>query len=174
MKKLLVVIDMQNDFIDGPLGTSEAKAIVSKVVDKIKSWDGDIAATADIHFKDTYSATKESHYFPPHCIAGTDGQKICKELDNLITKNEIPVFLKENFSSLALASLTKEGNYNYVELIGVCTDICVISNAFLIQEKNKKAKIVIDASCCAGTSPEKHQAALEVMKSCCIEVKYEE
>jgi nicotinamidase-related amidase len=161
---------MQNDFISGPFGTPEAKAIVSRVVDKIKSWDGDIAATADIHFKDTYSTTKEGHYFPPHCIAGTIGQKICKELDNLIAINEIPVFLKENFSSTALANFAKEGNYDYVELIGVCTDICVISNAFSIQEKNKKAKIVIDASCCAGTSPELHQAALKVMKSCCIDI----
>lgn len=174
MNRLLIVIDMQNDFISGPLGTPEAKAIVPRIVNKIKSWDGDIIATADIHFKNTYSITKEGHYFPPHCMAGTNGQKICKEINDLIAINEFPVFLKESFSSTTLAELTKERKYDYIELVGVCTDICVISNALSIQEKNKKAKIIVNASCCAGTSPEKHLAALKVMESCCIEVKYEE
>ena len=169
MKKTLIVVDMQKDFIDGALGTKEAVAIVDNVKAKIAEYqrNGDeIIFTRDTHQTD-YMSTNEGKYLPvEHCIEGTDGWQIWNGLEisgaTIINK---PTFGYLNW---------KDYNLEEVELIGLCTDICVISNAFLVKAAfYEKANVYVDASCCAGVTPEKHNAALEVMKSCQIIVENE-
>lgn len=174
MKKLLVVVDMQNDFIDGALGSEEAKAIVDKVVDKIRNWDGDITATLDTH-DDDYLNTREGKYLPvKHCIVDTEGwlfnRKIAYAFAEANTTNttHINVIRKCAFANLELAQLCSK--YDYVELVGLCTDICVLSNALFIKNMNCELDIAVDASCCAGVTPESHKAALLVMKMCQIDI----
>lgn len=172
MKKLLVVVDMQSDFIDGSLGTEEAKSIVDKVSKKISVWNGDIACTMDTH-KTNYLETREGVRLPvEHCIVDTDGwqinDKICVAIKT--TKKSVPVFQKETFGSIDLAEYIKENKYDYIEFVGLCTDICVISNAMLTKAFMPESDIVIDASCCAGVTPESHSNALMAMKMCQIDV----
>lgn len=178
--KALIVIDMQNDFVYGSLGTKEARAIVPKVVTKVRDYEKNEARvifTKDTHDKD-YLSTQEGKYLPvEHCIKNTDGWQIIPEL--LENNKSIFVFNKITFGSTDLANFIQEMYYDYyeteeqiteVELVGVCTDICVISNALLLKAYCPELKITVDASCCAGVTPEKHNAALEVMKSCQIEI----
>lgn len=184
MKKLLVVVDMQNDFIDGALGSKEAQAIVLNVVKKIEEWDGDIAYTFDTH-KENYLDTTEGKYLPvKHCIIDTEGWQINSEVGqaileklisagklNKISEFDFPSFLKPTFGSIELMQFVKDHEYDYVELVGLCTDICVVSNALMIKAiMPEPHKMVVDASCCAGVTPESHQAALTTMKMCQIEV----
>ena len=172
MKKLLIVVDMQNDFIDGSLGTKEAQAIVPKVIDKIKNWEGEIIVTQDTHY-DNYLETREGKYLPvKHCIKGTIGHKVNEDIfDALLKHNRNFAYLnKITFGSTALPEIIKGQNFKHIELIGLCTDICVVSNAMLLKAHYPEINIAVDASCCAGVTPEKHQAALEVMRSCQIEV----
>lgn len=172
MKKLLIVVDMQNDFISGALGSEEAVAIVPNVVEKIKNWDGDIICTQDTHGPD-YMETREGKYLPvEHCVDGTEGHRLSKEVfDALLEQgNNFSVLNKYTFGSTVLPELVRFHNYDYIELVGVCTDICVVSNAMLLKAHFPEMNIAIDASCCAGVTPEKHKAALEVMKSCQIGV----
>ena len=175
MKKILLVIDMQNDFIDGSLGTPEAVAIVGNVVKKIESYiadpDGDVFATRDTHQPD-YLQTQEGKNLPvEHCIEGTDGWQIRPEIAALIPEDH--VFNKPTFGSTELAAAMKEaydaeaGDLTF-ELVGLCTDICVASNALLLKATMPEAVISIDPACCAGVTPEKHDAALETMRSCQI------
>ena len=171
MKKLLIVIDMQNDFIDGSLGTPEAEAIVDAVKDKIRSYPaGDIFATMDTHESD-YLSTQEGRNLPvEHCIKGTDGWRIRPDIAELLT--EAAIFEKPTFGSVQMATVVKEiEDLEEIELIGLCTDICVVSNALLLKATLPEVKISVDASCCAGVTPEKHLAALETMRSCQIEVR---
>ncbi len=171
VRKILIVIDMQNDFIDGALGTPEARAIVPAVIKKIKSYpQKDVFATRDTH-PQNYLDTQEGKYLPvPHCIKGTKGWQIRKEIRSLLQNENI--FDKPTFGSLLLAekmSRIAEMQDIEIELVGLCTDICVVSNALLLKAYLPDVKISVDPSCCAGVTPEKHVAALETMKSCQIQ-----
>ncbi len=173
MKKLLVVVDMQNDFIDGTLGTPEAVIIVPNVVKKINDWDGDIVCTEDTHFVN-YLDTNEGKHLPvPHCIRGTKGWEINDAVLNAVklkNGNECWYVRKNTFGSTELAAEIMNSKYDYVELVGLCTDICVVSNALLIKAKCPEIDIAVDASCCAGVTPESHKAAITTMKMCQIDV----
>ena len=172
MRKVLIVIDMQNDFIDAALGTKEAAAIVDAVKDKIRSYPSEnIIATMDTHY-DNYMETQEGKYLPvPHCIKGTDGWKIRPEIAELL--KDAKIYEKPTFGSTALAADLKalsEREELELELVGLCTDICVVSNALLLKACMPEVKISVDAACCAGVTPEKHLAALETMRSCQIQI----
>lgn len=167
MKKLLVLIDFQNDFIDGSLGTAEAQTIVPRVVEKLNTYkESERLATQDTHFED-YLTTQEGKNLPVlHCQKGTKGWEIRKEAQVGFKR----VFEKNIFGSIQLAEYIRDERVEQVELIGICTDICVISNAMLIKSFAPEVKIIVDASCCAGVTPESHGAALETMKSCQIHI----
>lgn len=174
MKKILVVIDMQNDFIDGALGTPEAVAIVENVKAKILSYPREnVFATRDTHHQ-YYMDTQEGRNLPvPHCIRGTDGWQIRPEIAELIFPDHIVD--KPTFGSTQLAKLMevlerREEDGIEIELVGLCTDICVVSNALLLKASMPETPISCDASCCAGVTPAKHEAALETMRSCQIQI----
>ena len=173
---VLIVVDMQNDFIDGALGTAEAVAIVPNVVKKIRDFDGIVLATKDTHGED-YLSTQEGKNLPvKHCICGEDGWALNSEIMQAIaeTKAEVHNFCRKGtFGSMELAQILKEtyeGQEVEIELIGLCTDICVISNAMLIKAALPEVKVSVDSSCCAGVTPESHRNALEAMKMCQIEI----
>ncbi len=165
MKKTLVVVDMQKDFIDGALGTKEAVAIVDNVKKKIAKYkeNGDeIIFTRDTH-QENYMETNEGKHLPvPHCIEGTDGWEIGEGL-------EVEGALYIDKPSFGYMNW-KDYNLEEVEIIGLCTDICVVSNALIIKATFPEIKVTVDASCCAGVTPKTHQAALETMKMCQVEV----
>lgn len=170
MKKILIVVDMQNDFITGVLGSAEAQAIVPNVVEKVKNWDGLMVFTRDTHFPD-YMETLEGQKLPvPHCIYQTEGWSIIDELKNVVHPSTLVIdkftFGFEDWRK-TLGDFGVDAEF---ELCGLCTDICVVSNALALRMFYPNSKITVDASCCAGVTPEKHKAALEVMKSCQIEV----
>ena len=172
MKKVLVVIDMQNDFIDGALGTAEAVGIVDKVVKKIGNYPADcIYPTRDTHGED-YLETSEGRYLPvKHCIKGTMGWGIRKEVAQ--TMPQALVIDKPTFGSEELVQRLLEeskGEEIEIELVGLCTDICVVTNVLLLKTKLPETKIKVDAACCAGVTPESHEAALLTMKMCQVEV----
>ncbi|MDI9518570.1 MAG: isochorismatase family cysteine hydrolase [Bacillota bacterium] len=166
--KVLVVVDMQNDFVSGSLASSEAKLIVDNVVNKIKNFDGKVLYTKDTH-GDDYLETMEGKKLPvKHCIKDTWGWEIIDEIKPLI---EGGVIEKPTFGSEKLIEeLKKIENIESVEIVGLCTDICVISNALLIKASFPEVKIVVDASCCAGVSVESHTNALNAMKVCHIDI----
>ena len=173
MKKILIVVDMQNDFIDGALGTNEAQAIVKKAAEKIQSFDGEIIVTLDTHFEN-YMATAEGKKLPvPHCIKGTHGHKLNSEIEAALSgKNYTPVE-KLTFGAKELPQTLERiiaGKDHTIEMIGLCTDICVISNALLLKAFNPETEITVFSDICAGVTPEKHLAALETMRSCQINV----
>lgn len=174
MKKVLVVVDMQKDFVDGALGSKEAIAIVPSVVKKIKEFDGEIFVTYDTHFEN-YMDTSEGKKLPVrHCIKGTDGWELNDEVKQALNAKKFTPVEKNTFGSVDLPVLIKEaiGDDDFtVELIGLCTDICVVSNALIIKAGFPEAPISVDAACCAGVTPEKHEAALETMRSCQIDVR---
>ena len=170
MQKILVVVDMQNDFIDGALGTAEAVAIVPKVAEKIKNFDGTVIYTRDTH-EENYMETQEGKNLPvPHCIRGTEGWQIRTELQQAGAE----VVDKPTFGSRILAEklveMNREEAIESITLIGLCTDICVISNAFVIKAFLPETPIIVDAACCAGVTPKSHERALEAMKVCQIAV----
>ena len=170
--KFLIVVDMQNDFIDGALGTNEAVAIVPAVKRKIESFDGRVIFTRDTHNPD-YLSTQEGANLPvAHCIKNTDGWQINADLEALRKENAID---KPSFGSVELAQMLKEADgkekIESIELIGLCTDICVISNAMIIKAYLPETPISVDASCCAGVTPESHAAALKTMQMCQIDVE---
>lgn len=167
--KILVVVDMQNDFISGSLGTKEAQTIVPKVIAKIKEYEKDcIYFTMDTH-DDTYLTTQEGKKLPvPHCMKGTTGWQLCQEIIEIA--NPERVFEKNTFGSIDLMNQLKKKQPSEVELIGLCTDICVISNAMLLKAALLEAEITVDAACCAGVTVQSHQNALEAMKMCQINV----
>ncbi len=174
MQNILVVVDMQNDFIDGALGTKEAVAIVPKVRQKIQEFQEKVIFTRDTHGAD-YMNTQEGKKLPVlHCIKGTDGWQIRSELQPFC--KEAPLD-KVTFGSFELGARLVEANrqetVGQITFIGLCTDICVISNALLAKAFLPEAEIVVDASCCAGVTPESHKNALEAMKVCQIRVENE-
>ena len=156
MRELLVVVDMQTDFVDGALGTKEAQNIVENVVSKVKSakeCGKDIIFTMDTH-QENYSETQEGKKLPiAHCIT-----------------QDCMILEKPSFGSTQLAHIAARGQYERIELVGLCTDICVISNAMILKSSLPEAEIFVDANCCAGVSPESHRNALEAMKMCQIEI----
>lgn len=171
MKKLLVVVDMQNDFIDGALGTEEAKAIVPNVVTKISEWDGDIIVTQDTHTSD-YLNTREGKYLPvEHCICFTNGHKLNDSVFKALSNKTPKIIIeKPTFGSKNLPKYIQDDGYEYIELVGLCTDICVVSNAMLLKTAFPETDIAVDASCCAGVTPESHKSALLTMKMCQIDI----
>lgn len=174
MKKILVVVDMQNDFVDGSLGTKEAQSIVENVVSKIESFDGKIYATYDTHFEN-YLETAEGRKLPvKHCIKGTDGWKLNSMVQDALDKKDYEPVEKLTFGSVKLPQLIKTyiGNDEpEIELIGLCTDICVVSNALILKAHFPEAEISVDSACCAGVSPDTHNAALSTMACCQISIK---
>jgi nicotinamidase-related amidase len=166
MKKTLIVIDMQNDFIDGSLGTAEAQAIVDNVKNKIKKYQaaGDqIIFTRDTH-QSNYLETNEGKHLPvEHCIEGTKGWQIAEGL-------EVPGAIYIDKPSFGYLDW-KQFGLEEVELVGLCTDICVVSNALIIKAAYPEIRVSVDASCCAGVTPESHEAALTTMKMCQVEVE---
>lgn len=165
MRKTLIVVDMQNDFIDGSLGTKEAEAIVGNVkrrIDEYRQRSDEVIFTRDTHY-DNYLETNEGKHLPvKHCIKGTDGWQIADGLDF-----ESAVHIdKESFGYTGWSSYKLED----VLMVGLCTDICVVSNALIIKALYPEINVAVDAGCCAGVSPESHRAALETMKMCQVEV----
>lgn len=176
MKRLLVVVDMQNDFITGSLGTKEATGIVERVINKIKEYEESndrIIFTMDTHF-DNYMETKEGEFLPVrHCIKDSDGWNICASITDACEICNYKVYEKVTFGSSELAQDIMSGMYDdiiEIELVGLCTDICVISNALLIKSFLPEIPITVDSSCCAGVTSESHKNALEAMKMCQINI----
>ena len=172
MQNILVVVDMQNDFIDGALGTAEAVAIVPGVVEKIKKFDGKILFTRDTH-EENYMETQEGRNLPvPHCIRGTEGWQLAPAIAGLCKTDCID---KPTFGSVELGQLLKalneEDAVEKITFVGLCTDICVISNVMIAKAYLPEVEIVVDASCCAGVTPESHKNALEAMKMCQITIE---
>lgn len=172
MNQAYVIIDMQNDFIDGALGTKEAQAVVPRIEAKIVASKKDTSVSTDLIFtQDThgenYLDTQEGQKLPvPHCIKDTKGWNICRQL---LPYTLFAIILeKPTFGSTDLIAETAE--YDRIVLMGVCTDICVISNAMLLKAFYPEKEICVDASCCAGVTPESHARALEAMKMCQIDI----
>lgn len=173
MRKILVVVDMQKDFIDGSLGTKEAQAIVNPVIEKMKSYGkSDIYVTRDTH-GENYLETAEGKKLPVvHCVKGTEGWQLHPEIEALAEPSHI--LDKPTFGSLQLMELLRQENEKEpleLELVGLCTDICVVSNALLLKAAMPEVPIRVDASCCAGVTPESHKAALLTMSMCQIETE---
>lgn len=172
MRNLLVVVDMQNDFIDGALGTAEALSIVPAVKEKIAAFDGTVVYTRDSHLSD-YLETREGKNLPvPHCIIGTNGWQISPELT---PPQDAVIFDKPTFGSVSLVLWAAKEHasdpFGKITLIGLCTDICVISNAMLLKAALPEVDIAVDSACCAGVTPESHENALSAMKMCQIVIE---
>lgn len=172
MKKILVVVDMQVDFVNGALGTKEAQAIVPNVVSKVQNAiknNIEVVFTKDTH-AENYLSTQEGRNLPIiHCVKGTPGWELIPDLSIYSVVNKI--IEKPVFGSTELALMIKQGNYSEVELIGLCTDICVISNALILKSVDPELLVKVDSSCCAGVTPESHENALNAMRMCQIEVE---
>ena len=173
MKKVLIVVDMQKDFVDGALGSKEAVAIVDNVVRKIEAFDGDIIATYDTH-PENYMDTQEGKNLPvPHCIKGTEGWKLDARVQAALDGRAYKTVEKPTFGSTELMEYIRS-TYNpaeiEVELVGLCTDICVVSNALLLKASFLETKVSVDATCCAGVTVDSHNAALLTMKMCQVNV----
>ena len=166
--KYLIVVDMQVDFITGSLGSELAAAIVPNVVKKVKTFDGKVIFTRDTHFED-YMNTQEGKNLPvPHCIKDSDGWQICDELKPWADT----VVDKLTFGSIELPKLLESfgGPIEKIELCGLCTDICVISNAMVLKAAFPEVPITVDSSCSAGVTVESHNTALDAMKAVQIEI----
>lgn len=173
-KKILVVVDMQNDFVDGALGTPEAEAIVPAAVDEVEGFDGEVLFTQDTHAAD-YLDTQEGRNLPvEHCIKGTPGWDIIAPLRALQQKLGAKVFEKPSFGSAELARYLARANavepIESIEFIGLCTDICVVSNALLVKAVLPEVPLYVKAGCCAGVTPASHDAALATLASCQVKV----
>ena len=172
MRKILVVVDMQNDFIDGALGTAEAVAIVENVKARIREYDpADVFVTMDTHAPD-YLETQEGRNLPvEHCIKGTKGWQIRSDIASLLP--DWHIYEKPTFGSVALAKDMAEiasKEEIEIEVLGLCTDICVVSNALMLKAYMPEVQISVDPSCCAGVTPESHEAALKTMQMCQIRI----
>lgn len=174
MKHFLIVVDMQKDFVDGALGTPEAQAIVPNVMDKILGFEGQIFATMDTHAAD-YLDTGEGRKLPvPHCIKGTPGWMLDDGVAAALEQKGYTPVEKVTFGSVMLPRLIFQaagGESFTLELIGLCTDICVVSNALMLKANFPEVPICVDSNCCAGVTPETHEAALATMRCCQIDVR---
>lgn len=174
-RKILIAVDLQNDFIDGALGTKEAVAIVPKAAKRIRDCRAagfEIYATLDTH-GENYMNTREGKKLPvPHCIRNTKGWEINPEIREAL--GDCTLVEKPTFGSVRLMEMIRNsvepGQKVTIELIGLCTDICVVSNAMLLKAALPEAEMQVSAACCAGVTPAKHQAALETMASCQIDI----
>lgn len=177
MQRILIVVDMQNDFIDGALGTKEAQEIIKNAADKIKGHNGSIYVTFDTHFEN-YLETAEGKKLPViHCVKETTGWNLNFQIENALQGKDVVRVEKLTFGSVDLPKLIAEKfdvNDVQIELIGLCTDICVVSNALLLKAHFPETDIFVDASCCAGVTKESHNAALATMKMCQINVTGED
>ena len=172
MEKVLIVVDMQKDFVDGALGTPEAVAIVERVKARVQAHAGPCIFTQDTH-PAKYLETLEGQNLPvPHCIEGTEGWRIIPELRPFAGAANARVIAKPTFGSVELAQAlaARLDRISGIELIGLCTDICVISNALLLKAFMPEIPISVDSACCAGVTPARHEAALETMRACQIDV----
>ena len=175
MKKYLIVVDMQKDFVDGALGSAQAQAIVGNVVEKIKGWDGPIFVTRDTHLED-YLESREGKYLPvEHCILNSDGWQLDESVALALNEKNHVIFVnKPTFGSVKLLDIIHEMHNDAkdmsFELVGLCTDICVVSNAMLLKSAFPESDIAVDQSCCAGVTVEGHDAALATMKCCQIDI----
>lgn len=172
MQKILVVVDMQNDFIDGALGTKEAIAIVDNVKKKIENFDGTVLFTRDTH-SDNYMETQEGKNLPvPHCIKGTEGWQIRAELETLRKTEAIDkVTFGSSELSKILVDLNDKEEIESITFVGLCTDICVISNVMIAKAFLPEVPVIVDANCCAGVSVETHENALCAMEVCQVKVE---
>ena len=173
-QRYLVVVDMQHEFVDGALGTPEAQAIAAGVTARAKAFDGTVVFTKDTHYSD-YLQTQEGKNLPvEHCLHGTPGWELMPELQEIRDERNSFVFEKTAFGSLDLAMWLAEENVaepiESIELIGLCTDICVVSNVLLIKGWIPEVPLTVDASLCAGVTPASHKAALSTLRSCQVEV----
>ena len=179
--KVLVVVDMQNDFINGSLGTSEAQQIVENVAKKIRKHDGYILVTLDTH-QDNYFETLEGKLLPVmHCLKYTDGWNLNEDIRAALFGKEYYMIEKPTFGTSQIGSSIKMwaaknlGSFDFeIEIVGLCSDICVISNALLLRSEYPNVPITVYEDCCAGVTPQKHEAAMSVMESCQITVKRSE
>ena len=173
---ILVVVDMQKDFIDGSLGTKEAVAIVPDVVEKIRRFDGKVIATRDTHGEDYLESAEGRHLPVVHCVKDTPGWQINGEVaEALRSRTEVRIIDKPTFGSVELGEYVKQLNdtaepVEKITLVGLCTDICVISNALLIKAFCPELPVRVDAACCAGVTPQSHENALKAMEMCQIDV----
>ena len=172
--RVLIVVDMQKDFVDGSLGTAEAQAIIERTAEKIRTFDVTVLFTMDTHGPN-YLDTQEGKFLPVvHCVKGTPGWELIPPIKEICEAGGYRQYEKPTFGSVELARDLKEqydaGKLSSVELIGVCTDICVISNAMILKAALPEAVVRVDPGCCAGVTPESHRNALEAMKVCQIEV----
>lgn len=176
MPKLLIVVDMQRDFVDGALGTPEAQAILPRVVNKIRAYQaaGDsIVLTMDTH-PAHYLETQEGRHLPvTHCVKDTEGWQLHPAIAEAVAGRDYKIYEKPAFGSAELAEDVKNGLYSEmteIELVGLCTDICVVSNALLLKTMLPELPLHVDASCCAGVRPESHEAALTVLEMCQVKL----
>ena len=173
MKKFLVVVDMQKDFVDGALGTNEAVAIVPAVVEKIKNFDGDIFVTYDTH-TENYMQTSEGKKLPVvHCVKGTAGWQLDHAVEAALAGKSVTKVEKPTFGSVDLPQIIEKaagGEDFSIEVVGLCTDICVVSNTLMLKASFYEKDITVDASCCAGVTPATHNAALDTMACCQINI----
>lgn len=173
MTKVLVVVDMQNDFIDGALANPEAQAIVKPMAEFIRNWEGKIYFTMDTHFQNYMNTVEGKHLPVPHCLIGTHGHSLNKEIEEALKEKKASGITKNTFGSTTLAEkLDYEDYLNPLEVYfcGVCTDICVISNVILAKTKLPETEFYVIENLCAGVTSEKHAAAIEVMKSLQVEI----
>ena len=171
-QKYLVVVDLQNDFVTGSLGTPEARAIVPRAVERAATFEGCVLLTRDTHYAD-YLSTQEGRHLPVvHCVEGTEGWQFVPELQALRRERGWKVYDKETFASVNLArdlgDLAAGGNVASIEFVGLCTDICVVSNALLVKSFAPQVPVFVCPDACAGTTPDRHVASLETMQSCQI------
>lgn len=173
MKHFLVVVDIQKDFVDGSLGTTEAVAIVEPAAEKIKNFKGEIFVTYDTHYED-YLNTAEGKKLPvSHCIKGTDGWQLDSKIAAALKGREYIEVIKNTFGSKDLPQMiatAANGEDFDIELIGLCTDICVVSNALYLKANFPEKEITVDSAACAGVTPETHKAALDTMRCCQINI----
>lgn len=174
MNEVLIVVDMQNDFIDGSLGTKEAEAIVEHVVEAIDRFEGCVIATRDTH-PESYLSSREGRFLPvEHCIKDSEGWQIRSEVEEALKKKDALIIDKPTFGSEKLVQVLKEMDrkqpIDQITLLGLCTDICVVSNALLVKAAFPELDIRVLKDCCAGVTPDSHEAALTTMKMCQIEV----
>ena len=173
MKNFLVVVDIQNDFVNGTLGTAEAVAMLPAAERKIREWEGEIFVTYDTHFEDYMSSAEGKKLPVEHCIKGTEGWSLNARIAEALDGKDYTAVEKITFGSVELPKLIEKaaGEEDFkITLIGLCTDICVVSNALILKAHFPEKEITVDAACCAGVTPKTHEAALETMKMCQINV----